>query len=155
MKLLVGTVSISFDVLNPKHKQLLIGKSRSKSTGENPWRKVTLLKSLFSMVVLLEISYMIDEKVWRTSGRGFVYYKSAEIFIFIFLSFCTKLYTDAVKPISLITGESKEFCWNVIFISAAESWSTSSINALQWRLIRSTCVNRNLVLVLETLDVDS
>ena len=57
MKLLVGTVSISFDVLNPKHKQPLIGKSRSKSTGENPWRKVTLLKSLFSYGSLRNFLY--------------------------------------------------------------------------------------------------
>ena len=63
MKLLIATVSKSFDVLNLKHEQPLIGKPRNKSTGENLWRKVTMLKSLFYVIVLLGLSCMIDEKV--------------------------------------------------------------------------------------------
>ena len=56
--------------LNSKHTQPLIDISRRKSARENPWRKVTVLKSLFPMVVILTISCMSDEKIFKEHPRG-------------------------------------------------------------------------------------
>ena len=45
-------------------------KSHSKSTEENSWRKVTLLKSLFFMVILLNIYCRIDKNVFEKNSGG-------------------------------------------------------------------------------------